>query len=250
MSSGSGLDYRPGDGWIHRLHPVARGGAALSVILAFSLHRHGLPVSGAGCATLLLAAASGGLPVAAGLGAVRRLWVLIVAVALAQVWRGGDAPLVLAVDAVLRLVGVFLASGWFVMTTTQAELLVFWEACFRPLGWVGLSTREPALVLTVALRFLPVILAETERIRLAQQVRGAGFAGGGGWLEGPRRLLPLLIPTLVLSLDKANILALAMEARGYRLHGTRTKYKLYQWRWSDLAVLATTAGACLAGLLA
>jgi len=102
MSSGSGLDYRPGDGWIHRLHPVARGGAALSVILAFSLHRHGLPVSGAGCATLLLAAASGGLPVAAGLGAVRRLWVLIVAVALAQVWRGGDAPLVLAVDAVLR----------------------------------------------------------------------------------------------------------------------------------------------------
>ncbi|RCK78510.1 MAG: hypothetical protein OZSIB_1430 [Candidatus Ozemobacter sibiricus] len=229
------LTYRPADTFLYRLHPVTKGVGTFLWILWFSLHPWGLPASLAGLLGLLLVARLGGVPVLEILRELRGLILLLIVVALINL--GGEGPAVgwRAGDAVVRVCGIFLWSAVLVTISSPAELTHFWELAFRPLGLFGVAAHELALVMVIGLRFLPVVLEEMERIRMAQAARGAGLPAGAGLVARVHHLLPLLIPTLVLSIHRASDLALAMEARGYRLSGQRSRYHEFRPQAGDLA---------------
>ena len=111
---------------------------------------------------------------------------------------------------------------------------------------LGLPARELALVMVIAVRFLPVMLSEIDRIRMAQIARGARL-GKGGFFSSAAALMPLMIPTLAQAIIRGEELAEAMEARGYRVSGNRTRYHRFGIGFFDIpASLAALAVAALA----
>lgn len=230
-----GLTYRPADTFLFRLHPVVKGVGVFAWILWFSLHPWGLEASGVGVALLLVLAWAGGVPVGETIRELKGIVALLVVVALVNLTGEAGASWWRAGDAVARVCGIFLWSAVLITVSSPAELTFFWEQAFRPLSVFGIDRRELALVMVIGIRFLPVVLAEIERIRMAQAARGAGLGRGAGLVARIRNLLPLLIPTLVLSIHRAGDLALAMEARGYRLSGARTRYHEFRLGAWDLA---------------
>jgi len=229
--------------WLYRLHPDVKGFVAFGIILALSLYTGSLGITLFWLLGSLVAANSGKAPLGDALRGLRQIWFLIALVAVMNISSGGKDSLIQALDTVLRLSGVFIIATLYVAVSTQAELMTFWESCFRPLYLFGVNTREPALVMVIAVRFLPVMLDEIERIRLAQRARGARF--DTGWRGSVLSLLPLLVPTLTLALHRARVLAIAMESRGYRLSGHRTKYRIFRMSMVDYGVLLLMAGALM-----
>lgn len=175
---------------------------------------------------LLFLAVAGKVPLLNILKSLKTIWFLLLIVALIQGFSRGDFCFILAIQAVLRIIGVFIVAGVFVTISSQSELMYFWEQSFRPFQLFGLPARELALVMVIAVRFLPVILEEIDRIRIAQMARGAKFSQGFG-LKAIKSLMPLLVPTLSLAIIRAGDLALAMEARGYCVSSKRTRFKQF-----------------------
>ncbi|HEY9072398.1 MAG TPA: ATP-binding cassette domain-containing protein [Candidatus Ozemobacteraceae bacterium] len=233
--------------WLYGLNPLVKGGIAFGVILMLSLYHGPASVAVLWLVVPLLAARAGGAPVSAAVRDLRNIWLLMAVVGIIDIAAGGWGAVPKAVDSILRLVGVFLVATLYVAVSTQAELMHFWEVCFRPLALFGVNTREPALAMVIAVRFLPVMLEEIERIRLAQRARGAKPESG---LRGTvMSLLPLLVPTLTLAIHRAHLLAVAMEARGYRLDGHRTRYRTYRLQVWDALVGALFVAAVLVSVL-
>lgn len=230
-----------GNSWLFRLHPIVKGCGALGIIMMLSVFPGNIGLTMFWLAVPLLIAIVGGAPVADALRDLRRIWFLVFLVAALNVAAGGDNVVATVVENILRLCGVCVFATIYVAISTQAELMAFWEACFRPLALFGVNVREPALVMVIAVRFLPVMLEEIERIRLAQRARGARF--DAGWRGTVVALFPLLVPTLTLAIRRAHLLAVAMESRGYRLTGRRTKYRVYRLSASDYAVILVMAAA-------
>ncbi|HQG29454.1 MAG TPA: ATP-binding cassette domain-containing protein, partial [Candidatus Ozemobacteraceae bacterium] len=229
-----------GNTWLYRLHPIVKGCVALGIILMLSVVPGNIGLTWLWLTGPLLIALVGGAPVGDALRDLRRIWFLVFLVGALNVATGGEDALATAAENILRLCGVCVFATIYVAISTQAELMSFWETCFTPLALLGVSVREPALVMVVAVRFLPVMLEEIERIRLAQRARGARF--DVGWRGAVVAILPLLVPTLTVAIRRAHMLAVAMESRGYRLTGRRTKYRVYRLSAADYAVgLAMTA---------
>jgi energy-coupling factor transport system permease protein len=138
-------------------------------------------------------------------------------------------------------------------TTTLNEVMHGVEGLLRPLGRLGLPAHELALTLSIALRFVPLLGQETERLMKAQAARGADFGRGRwGFVQRIKRLLPLLIPLFITSLERAEGLAEAMEARGYAGQAGRTHWVQLHARAADyvalLLVIALSAGIIIAPL--
>jgi energy-coupling factor transport system permease protein len=140
----------------------------------------------------------------------------------------------------LRLVGMVIAATLLTFTTEPIRLADGLARIFGFLERVRIPVRDLAMVLTLALRFLPTVMEEAQRIVIAQRARGARFEGG--IVTRARRLLPLAVPLFVGCLHRADTLALAMEARGYQGGGRRTQMDPLAFRQAD--------GWALAGLLA
>ena len=104
------------------------------------------------------------------------------------------------------------------------------EYLLRPLKAIRFPAHEVSLMLSIALRFVPTLMDETEKIMNAQRARGVDF-GEGNLMDKMRAIVPLLIPLFVSSFNRAEELAIAMEARGYQGGEGRTKYRVLQWRW-------------------
>lgn len=230
------ITYSPADSFLYRLNPLFKGLFTLLFILLFSVLAKGLPVLLIILSTLLLVAALGKTPLLPIFASLKKIWLLLLIVGLIQGFSRGDFSWVLAVEAGIRIIGVFFAAGIFVTISSQSELMYFWEQTFRPFSLVGLPARELALVMVIAVRFLPVILGEIDRIRLAQMARGAKFSHGFG-LKAVKSLMPLLVPTLSLAIIRAGDLALAMEARGYCVSRERTRYHSFRIGFFDIFAL-------------
>jgi energy-coupling factor transport system permease protein len=128
-------------------------------------------------------------------------------------------------------------------TTSPTQLAHGLEAVLGPLARLGLPVRELAMVLTIALRFVPTLFDEVDKIAKAQEARGAGVRSGNPW----RRMkgwVPLFVPIFVSAFRRAEELATAMEARGFR--GAHHRTRLYRLRltrrdlWATLVVLAVS----------
>lgn len=125
-------------------------------------------------------------------------------------------------------------------TTSTTELTHGTEHLLRPLQRLGLPAHEFALMVNIALRFVPLLAQETERLMKAQASRGADFGGGRrlNFIQRFRKLLPLLIPLILSTLQRAEDLILAMEARCYTGGKGRTHLVRFRAQASDYAILA------------
>ena len=124
----------------------------------------------------------------------------------------------------LRLILLIIGTSMLTLTTKPMELTDGLEKLLKPFNRFGLPSHEIALMMSIALRFIPTLLAETDKIMKAQQARGADFESGN-LIQRVKNMIPILIPLFVGSFRIAQDLALAMEARCYHGGVGRTRMK-------------------------
>ena len=132
----------------------------------------------------------------------------------------------------VRLVLIIIGSSIMTLTTKPVELTDGLEKLLSPFSKIGLPSHEIALMMTIALRFIPTLMEETDKIIKAQQARGADFESGN-IIQRAKSLIPILVPLFVSSFRIAQDLALAMEARCYRGGGGRTRMNEIRFRRGD-----------------
>lgn len=124
----------------------------------------------------------------------------------------------------LRLILLIIGTSMLTLTTKPMELTDGLEKLLKPFNRFGLPSHEIALMMSIALRFIPTLLEETDKIMKAQQARGADFESGN-LIQRVKNMIPILIPLFVGSFRIAQDLALAMEARCYHGGVGRTRIK-------------------------
>ena len=140
---------------------------------------------------------------------------------------------------VLRFAVLILTISWLSFCISTTEIVRALDALLAPLTKIGLPTHAFVLMVQVTLRFLPLLAQEAERIAKSQASRGAEWGTGrGGLLRRARQALPLLVPLFLAGLQRAENLALAMEARGYQGGKGRTSMVELRFRRSDAVALS------------
>ncbi|MCL2564923.1 MAG: energy-coupling factor transporter transmembrane protein EcfT [Defluviitaleaceae bacterium] len=124
-----------------------------------------------------------------------------------------------------RLVLLIIASSVLTLTTSPIELTDGIEHALKPFKKIGVPAHEIAMMMTIALRFIPTLMEETDRIMKAQISRGADF-GSGNLVQKAKAIIPLLVPLFISAFRRADELALAMESRCYRGDENRTRMKV------------------------
>ena len=124
----------------------------------------------------------------------------------------------------VRLVFLITGSSVMTLTTTPNQLTDGLEKLLKPLNVIRVPVHEIAMMMSIALRFIPILVEETDKIMKAQIARGADFESGN-LIQKAKNMVPLLVPLFVSAFRRANDLATAMEARCYRGGENRTKMK-------------------------
>ena len=132
----------------------------------------------------------------------------------------------------LRLILLILGSSVMTLTTTPNQLTDALESLLTPLKRIRLPVHEVAMMMSIALRFIPILIEETNKIMKAQMARGADFESGNV-LRRLKSMIPILVPLFVSSIRRATELANAMDARCYHGGAGRTKMKPLQYQNGD-----------------
>lgn len=141
--------------------------------------------------------------------------------------------LILAAFMVLRLVFLIIGTSLLTLTTSPIELTDGIEKLLNPLKKIGIPAHELAMMMTIALRFIPTLMDETDKIMKAQMARGADFESGN-LMQRAKSLIPILVPLFISSFRRADELAMAMESRCYRGGEGRTRMKQLRLTSKDL----------------
>ncbi|WP_019244406.1 MULTISPECIES: energy-coupling factor transporter transmembrane component T family protein [Bacillus] len=136
----------------------------------------------------------------------------------------------------LRFTYLILITTLLTLSTTPISLTDGLEKLLNPFKKVKLPVHELALMMSIALRFIPTLMEETSKIMKAQTARGVDFSSGP-IKDRVGAIVPLLVPLFVSSFKRAEELAIAMEARGYRGGEGRTKYRLLHWGMADTLLI-------------
>ena len=153
-----------------------------------------------------------------------------------------------AIKMALRLSLLILGSSIMTLTTTPTQLTDALESLMRPLKKVHVPVHEISMMMSIALRFIPILMEETDKIMKAQIARGADFESRN-LVKKIKSLVPLLVPLFISAFRRANDLAMAMEARCYRGGEGRTKMKPLVYQGRDrvaYGVLLLYFAACIA----
>ena len=153
-----------------------------------------------------------------------------------------------AIKMALRLRLLILGSSIMTLTTTPTQLTDALESLMRPLKKIHVPVHEISMMMSIALRFIPILMEETDKIMKAQIARGADFESRN-LVKKIKSLVPLLVPLFISAFRRANDLAMAMEARCYRGGEGRTKMKPLVYQGRDrvaYGVLLLYFAACIA----
>ena len=160
-------------------------------------------------------------------------------------WEGITRGLMMGLRLLLLVVGTSLLT----LTTSPINLTDGIESLLKPGKKIGIPAHELAMMMTIALRFIPTLLEETEKIMKAQMARGADFQSGS-IVQRAKSLIPLLVPLFVNAFRRADDLAVAMEARGYRGGEGRTKFReLHFGKIDVIAVVVVTVFTAAVSIL-
>nr|WP_045164604.1 energy-coupling factor transporter transmembrane component T [Caldicellulosiruptor naganoensis] len=143
-----------------------------------------------------------------------------------------DKGIILSSFLVIRLLLLVFSTSLLTLSTSPIEITDALEELLKPLKKLKFPVHEISMMMSIALRFIPTIYEETDKIMKAQMSRGADFESGG-LMKKARSLLPLLIPLFMSAFKRADELAIAMEARCYRGSEGRTKLKKLQYSIND-----------------
>jgi len=138
----------------------------------------------------------------------------------------------MALTMAVRLVMLIIGSSVMTLTTTPNNLTDGMEKMMKPLKAFRVPVHEVAMIMSIALRFIPILLEETDKIMKAQLARGADFESGN-LIKRAKALVPVLVPLFISAFRRANDLAMAMEARCYRGGEGRTKMKPLVYQRQD-----------------
>ena len=242
--------YFPGNSPIHKLDPRVKIVSVMVYIAAV--------FSASGAYSYILIAAApvafvllSGINVNTVLKSVKPLAFIIVFTAVINLfWKSGETPLfsfwkitvyaegvATALKMIVRLLSLVI--GTFVLltyTTSPVALTDAIESLISPLKKLGVPTHEFSMMMSIALRFIPTLIEETDKIISAQKSRGANFEEGS-LIDRSKALVPVLIPLFVSAFRRADELACAMECRLYHGGEGRTKLKVFRTKPSDIAAL-------------
>lgn len=138
----------------------------------------------------------------------------------------------MAVFMALRLIFLIIGTSLLTLTTSPIELTDGIERVLNPFKRIGVPAHELAMMMTIALRFIPTLLEETDKIMKAQMARGADFESGNV-VKRAKSLIPLLVPLFIGAFRRADDLAMAMEARCYKGGENRTRMKQLRFEARD-----------------
>ncbi len=158
---------------------------------------------------------------------------LLVSWGFIKIYEGG---VIQGIFISLRFFFLILFTSLLTLTTTPIEITDGLESLLNPLKRFRFPVHELALMLSIALRFIQTLMDETDKIIKAQQARGVDFSEGSLTTRA-KAVIPLLIPLFINAFKRADELATAMEARGYRGGEGRTKYRLLKWDLRDTVSL-------------
>ena len=252
--------YYPGNSFIHRLDPRTKILSTLLLIVAVFLANTAVGYA-ALCAMVLFIVLISGLPFMLVLKSVKPLlFIIVLTLVLHAVMGQGEHVLYqwkfirvteeglrLGVQMAMRLILLLMISSILTFTTSPIVLTDGIEALLRPFRVIGVPAHELAMMMTIALRFIPTLMEETDRIIKAQTARGADFSGGN-LLVRAKNMLPILVPLFISAFRRADDLAVAMEARCYRGGEGRTRMHQLAYRSGD--VMAFVFAFAMIGLLA
>lgn len=164
-------------------------------------------------------------------------------------WRFGflkitDKGVRTAVFMAIRLIYLIIGSSIMTLTTTPNDLTDGLEKLLGPLKKIHVPVHEIAMMMSIALRFIPILLEETDKIMKAQIARGADFETGN-LIQKAKAMVPLLVPLFISAFRRANDLAMAMEARCYHGGDGRTKMKPLHYESRDRMAYAAVWGYLL-----
>ncbi|MCL1862850.1 MAG: energy-coupling factor transporter transmembrane protein EcfT [Defluviitaleaceae bacterium] len=152
--------------------------------------------------------------------------------------------IVLALQMVSRLVLLILGSSLLTLTTSPIQLTDGLESLLKPLKRIRVPAHDIAMMMTIALRFIPTLADELDKIMKAQKARGADFETGG-LIKRAQALIPILVPLFISAFKRADELATAMEARCYRGDINRTKMKQMHFTKADAFAALVLIVFCL-----
>ncbi|CAN7622438.1 energy-coupling factor transporter transmembrane protein EcfT [Peribacillus frigoritolerans] len=138
----------------------------------------------------------------------------------------------------IRFTLLILVTSLLTLTTSPISITDGMEELLGPLKKWKMPVHELALMMSIALRFIPTLMEETEKIMKAQTARGVDFSSGP-IKDRVKSIVPLLVPLFVSSFKRAEELATAMESRGYRGGEGRTKYRQLNWKTSDSLLMVS-----------
>ena len=156
--------------------------------------------------------------------------------------------LVVAGKMAIRLTYLVIGSSLMTLTTTPNQLTDGLESLMKPLSYLKVPVHEIAMMMSIALRFIPILLEETDKIMKAQIARGADFESGN-IIQKAKALVPLLVPLFVSAFRRANDLAMAMEARCYHGGGGRTQMKPLKYKGRDYLAFLILAAYMAVGIV-
>jgi energy-coupling factor transport system permease protein len=242
--------YVPGNSILHRLDPRVKTGATL-LLMAIPFAMHGLWGHVVLSAFVVMAVLLSGVPLGALAHTLRTVFWIAFLMFFLYLFTTPGEPLValgsiaitrqgvLAAGAqIYRLCLLVIIASLLTFTTSPIQLTHGLEEMLSPLERARLPVRELVMVLTIALRFVPTLQEEIDKIAKAQRARGADFRTGGP-LRRARNLVPIFVPIFVSAFRRADELATAMDARGFRSVPHRTRMR--KLRLGSLDLLATLA---------
>jgi energy-coupling factor transport system permease protein len=251
--------YFPGASFIHLLDPRTKIISTIlfisSIFLAETYQAYAILAIFIG---IIIALA--GIPLSMILRSLKPLWMIIVLTLLIHIFTTPGAilykvgPFAATQEGIrqglfmtIRLIFLIIVSSLLTFTTSPIALTDGIERLLKPFKKIGLPAHELAMMMTIALRFIPTLLEETDRIMKAQMARGADFTSGN-LLRRARNMIPLLVPLFISAFRRADELATAMEARCYRGGDHRTRMKQLQISsldWLAYGILCIIIGALI-----
>jgi len=254
--------YYPGNSVLHRADPRAKLVCAILYIAAVFMCRSTLAFIVIIAATAVSIALSG-IPLRVLLRSMKSLIFIIIFTAFINLFLTTSGELLFqfyfikiyskgiinTIVMILRITLLIAGSGVFLTyTTTPIALTDGLEQLLAPLRKLRLPVHEFSMMMTIALRFIPTLVEETDKIMNAQKARGADF-GTGSLLSRARALLPILIPLFIAAFRRADELAIAMECRCYHGGEGRTRMNVLHLRTPDFAIMAFCVILCIAAAL-
>lgn len=246
--------YYPVDSVVHRLD--ARVKLLLTILFVVSIFfidgYFGFMLT---IAVLIAVIALARLPIMSVLKSVRGIILLVIFTAVISLFFIKDGEVLVqsgiititkmgvhtTIKTVLRLVLLISGASILPLTTTPVELADGFESLLAPLKLIRIPVRDIAMIMSIALRFIPTLFEETNKIVSAQKARGASLDTGNIFAR-VKALIPVLIPLFVNSFRRADELAFAMDARCYNATDKRTKMKKATLRFADLVAFLFVAG--------